>query len=155
ECGVLINAAGAWSAAIARDLGEPVPMFAAGPPLIALTSTNAWAGPSLAAVDGTVLLRPGSDGDAVTGSFPRLAADLAGGTAPVPPDRVERGIARLLEVVPGLGAVVPTLVWSGVEGYLPDLRPVIGWSATTPGLMHAFGFSGHGFQLAPGAGAAV
>jgi sarcosine oxidase subunit beta len=46
-------------------------------------------------------------------------------------------------------------VWSGVEGYLPDLLPVIGWSGTTPGLAHAFGFSGHGFQMAPGVGAAV
>ena len=46
-------------------------------------------------------------------------------------------------------------VWSGVEGYLPDMLPVIGWSRTTPGLVHAFGFSGHGFQLAPGVGAVV
>ena len=46
-------------------------------------------------------------------------------------------------------------VWSGVEGYLPDMLPVIGWSRTTPGFMHAFGFSGHGFQLAPGVGAVV
>jgi sarcosine oxidase subunit beta len=46
-------------------------------------------------------------------------------------------------------------IWSGVEGYLPDMLPVIGWSRTTPGLLHAFGFSGHGFQLAPGVGAVV
>jgi sarcosine oxidase subunit beta len=32
---------------------------------------------------------------------------------------------------------------------------VIGLSRTTPGLLHAFGFSGHGFQLAPGVGAVV
>jgi sarcosine oxidase subunit beta len=29
---------------------------------------------------------------------------------------------------------------------------VIGLSATTPGLIHAFGFSGAGFQIAPGVG---
>lgn len=28
----------------------------------------------------------------------------------------------------------------------------MGPSATTPGLFHAFGFSGHGFQLGPGVG---
>lgn len=32
---------------------------------------------------------------------------------------------------------------------MPDLIPVIGFSRTTPGLIHAFGFSGHGFQLGP------
>ena len=35
------------------------------------------------------------------------------------------------------------------------MLPVFGWSRTTPGLVHAFGFSGHGFQLAPGVGAVV
>ena len=46
-------------------------------------------------------------------------------------------------------------VWSGVEGYLPDMLPVIGWSGTTPALLHAFGFSGHGFQLVPVVGSIV
>jgi sarcosine oxidase subunit beta len=32
---------------------------------------------------------------------------------------------------------------------------VIGASATTPGLFHAFGFCGHGFQLGPGVGDAM
>jgi len=32
---------------------------------------------------------------------------------------------------------------------MPDVIPVIGFSATTPNLVHAFGFSGHGFQLGP------
>lgn len=43
-------------------------------------------------------------------------------------------------------------VWSGIEAYLPDMIPVIGPSATTPCLLHAFGFCGHGFQIAPGVG---
>jgi sarcosine oxidase subunit beta len=30
--------------------------------------------------------------------------------------------------------------------------PVIGPSRTTPGLFHAFGFCGHGFQIGPGVG---
>ena len=91
----------------------------------------------------------------MAGFFPRVKADLATGTAIVPPDRVERGLARLAEVAPGLGSMRKGRVWSGVEGYLPDMLPVIGWSGTTPALLHAFGFSGHGFQLAPGVGAVV
>lgn len=35
---------------------------------------------------------------------------------------------------------------------MPDKNPVIGFSATTPGLLHAFGFTGAGFQIAPGVG---
>ena len=44
------------------------------------------------------------------------------------------------------------LRWSGIEGEMPDEIPVIGPSRTTPGLFHAFGFSGHGFQLGPAMG---
>jgi sarcosine oxidase subunit beta len=43
-------------------------------------------------------------------------------------------------------------VWSGIEGYVTDMLPVLGFSRTTGGLVHAFGFCGHGFQLSPGVG---
>ena len=154
-CGRVVNAAGAWAGEIARQAGEPVPMFAAGPPLFTLATQNGYTGPSLHSVDGTVLLRPGRGGEVVAGSFPRVKADPVAGTAAVPPDRVERGLARLREVLPGLGRLRAGRIWSGVEGYLADMLPVIGRSGTIPGLFHAFGFSGHGFQLAPGVGAAV
>ena len=42
--------------------------------------------------------------------------------------------------------------WSGTEGYLPDHEPVIGPSATRPGLIHGFGFAGAGFQTGPAVG---
>ena len=155
SCGHVINAAGAWGAEVAAALGEEVPLFAAGPPLFTLRSERGWDGPSLAAIDGTVLLRPGPGGEAVAGAFPRVKADLVSGTAPVPPDRVARGLARLTAVLPGLGRLRAGRVWSGVEGYLPDLLPVLDWSQTTPGLLHAFGFCGHGYQLAPGVGAVL
>jgi sarcosine oxidase subunit beta len=154
-CGQVVNAAGAWAGELAQMFGEPVPMFAAGPPLFTILPEHAYSGPSLHAVDGTLLLRPGRGGEAVAGFFPRVRADLASGTAKVPMDRVERGLARLSEVAPGLGRLRQGRVWSGVEGYLPDMLPVVGWSGTTPGLLHVFGFSGHGYQLAPGVGAVV
>ncbi|HEU0158978.1 MAG TPA: FAD-dependent oxidoreductase [Hyphomicrobiaceae bacterium] len=155
SCGRLINAAGAWGAELAGACGEPVPLFAAGPPLFEVHPEHAWDGPSLAAVDGTLLLRPGLTGPAVAGTFPRVKADLGSGRAPVPPERVGPALAHLNSVVPGLGRLRAGRVWSGVEGYLPDMLPVIGASGTTPGLVHAFGFSGHGFQLAPGVGAVL
>jgi sarcosine oxidase subunit beta len=154
-CGQVVNAAGAWADELARQFGEPVPLFAAGPPLFTITPQYGYTGPSLHAVDGTLLLRPGHTGELVAGSFPRVKADIVTGAATVPTDRVQRGLARLAEVAPGLGRMRTGRIWSGVEGYLPDMLPVIGCSGTTRGLLHAFGFSGHGFQLAPGVGAVV
>jgi sarcosine oxidase subunit beta len=58
----------------------------------------------------------------------------------------------LAGLVPALAHAHVIRVWSGIEGYLPDMIPVIGRSETTPGLFHAFGFCGHGFQIGPGVG---
>jgi sarcosine oxidase subunit beta len=45
--------------------------------------------------------------------------------------------------------------WCGIEAETPDAIPVIGLSPSAPGLVHAFGYSGHGFQLGPICGVAV
>ncbi|MFX6899591.1 FAD-binding oxidoreductase, partial [Acinetobacter baumannii] len=55
-------------------------------------------------------------------------------------------------LVPALAGAHVIRSWSGIDGQMPDRIPVIGESLTTPGLFHAFGFSGHGFQLGPGIG---
>jgi sarcosine oxidase subunit beta len=61
-------------------------------------------------------------------------------------------MAALSEVIPSLRSCHVIRVWSGIEAYLPDMIPIIGPSETTPGLFHAFGFCGHGYQIGPGVG---
>jgi sarcosine oxidase subunit beta len=58
-------------------------------------------------------------------------------------------------LLPALRKVNVIRFWSGVEAYMPDRNPVLGPSATTPGLLHGFGFSGAGFQIGPAAGAVL
>jgi sarcosine oxidase subunit beta len=58
-------------------------------------------------------------------------------------------MARAVDIVPALAGAQVIRTWSGVDGQMPDQIPVIGFSSTTPRLVHAFGFSGHGFQLGP------
>ena len=69
--------------------------------------------------------------------------------------RSDRDLRRLADVVPALAGIEARHAWSGVEGYLPDMLPVIGESRTTPGVFHAFGFSGHGYQLSLGVGRVI
>ena len=45
--------------------------------------------------------------------------------------------------------------WTGVDGDTSDGVCIVGESETHPGLIHAFGFNGHGFLLGPGVGATV
>ena len=72
--------------------------------------------------------------------------------APVPPHKTLATMERLCALVPALAGAHVIRVWSGIEGYVSDMLPVIGPSQTTPNLIHAFGFCGHGFQLSPGVG---
>jgi sarcosine oxidase subunit beta len=62
-------------------------------------------------------------------------------------------MAKALQLVPQLSGVQVIRSWTGIDGETPDDIPVIGPSRTTLGLFHAFGFSGHGFQLGPAIGA--
>jgi sarcosine oxidase subunit beta len=58
-------------------------------------------------------------------------------------------MGRAVDIVPALAGAQVIRIWSGMDGQMPDHIPVIGFSSTTPRLVHAFGFSGHGFQLGP------
>lgn len=60
-----------------------------------------------------------------------------------------------LDLVPFLRPYHIIRTWSGVEGKMPDSLPMLDFSPRVPGLIHAFGFSGHGFQLGPGTGAVL
>ena len=59
------------------------------------------------------------------------------------------------ELFPVMRGVKIVRTWCGIEARTSDEIPVLGESAVAPGLFHSFGYSGHGFQLAPAAGAAI
>lgn len=152
ECDTLVNCAGAWGAEVAAQFGEPVPLFAAGPPQFVTEPIPCIISPSVQSVDGTVIFRQVARGNVIVAGFPRGPTDPIANRAPVPPAKIIATMNRLAEVAPVLASAHVIRVWSGIEGYLPDMLPVIGRSGTTPGLLHAFGFCGHGFQLGPGVG---
>ncbi|KAB2848529.1 MAG: FAD-binding oxidoreductase [Hyphomicrobiaceae bacterium] len=154
-CDKIVNAAGAWSGQFARSLGEPVPMFPAGPPIVETEARPLLGITSFLCIDGSIILRQHSDGRFWIASLSRQQADLVAGNATVPQERVASIMRRLAEICPSLAELKPVRAWSGVEGYLPDMMPVIGPSSTTPGVVHAFGMSCRGYQIAPGVGHVV
>ncbi|OIQ72716.1 sarcosine oxidase subunit beta [mine drainage metagenome] len=70
----------------------------------------------------------------------------------VEPDNVLRQMRELRRFVPALARLQLIRVWSGIEGYVGDARPVMGPSAHVPGLHYAFGFNGEGFAISLGVG---
>ncbi|MDX3807285.1 NAD(P)/FAD-dependent oxidoreductase [Bosea thiooxidans] len=152
SCGALVNSAGAWALEIAECFGETAPIFPAGPPQFVTEPFPYLIGPSVQAIDGSVIFRQIPRGNIILAGYPRTAADPQANRAPVPPVKTLAAMKALARVAPILAHCHVIRVWSGIEAYLPDMIPVIGPSGTTPGLFHAFGFCGHGFQIGPGVG---
>ncbi|CCM79097.1 NAD(P)/FAD-dependent oxidoreductase [Rhizobium mesoamericanum] len=156
EASMLLNATGAWGARIATLFGETVPIVAKGPqmgvteplPHRILPVVGVWAHDH-----GGGYLRQVERGNIVFGGGAnRIDVSLDTGYAKADPARLPGQLRSLLPILPALKNVAVIRTWSGCEGYVEDGLPVIGRSSTTPGLFHAFGFSGHGFQLGPGVG---
>jgi sarcosine oxidase subunit beta len=152
EAPLVVNAAGAWGNEIAAMFDETTPMFPAAPPNFVTEPLPYFITSALQDAAGAVIIRQVARGNVSVGFYPRGPADRVRNRAPVPPAKVLLGLGHMARVVPMLGSAQVIRVWSGIEGYLPDMLPVMGWSRTTKNLLHAFGFCGHGFQLSPGVG---
>ncbi|GHC72634.1 NAD(P)/FAD-dependent oxidoreductase [Limoniibacter endophyticus] len=148
----LLNAAGGWANAICTQFGEPVPLFSAGPPQFVTEPLPYHLKPSVYAIEGDLIIRQIPRGNYIFAGYPRTLANADGRHTFVPPHKTLNGMRAVASHIPALSNAEVIRVWSGVEGYLPDMLPVIGESQTTPGLFHAFGASGGGFQIAPAVG---
>jgi len=151
-CDVLLNSAGAWGGAIAEQFGEPTPIFAAGPVQLITEPTGLFLENVIHAVDGSIIFRQTQRGNILIAGHPRVPVDFANRRSRVPPRKLATNLARMLELAPHLSHLTLLRSWTGIEGYFPDMIPVIGPSRTTPGLFHAFGFCGHGLQIGPAVG---
>lgn len=149
---VLVNATGGWAGAICARFGEEVPLFSAGPPQFVTEPLPYVLRPSVYAIDGEMILRQIPRGNFIFAGYPRTLSNSDGQHTFVPPHKTLNGMRSVARHIPALKHAQVMRVWSGVEGYLPDMLPAVGPSLTTPGLYHAFGGSGGGFQIAPAVG---
>lgn len=149
----LINAAGAWGAQIAEMFGEAVPLETITPQMVVTEPVSYFMRPVTGICGGSVYIRQIPRGNIIFGNTGGGVADLDAGLSYVVPERTLETFAHAVKLVPRIAEALVIRVWTGLEGATADGHPVIGPSRTTPGLIHGFGFSGHGFQLSPAVGA--
>ncbi len=144
----MLNCAGAWGASVAAAFGETVPLAAIAPQMVVTEPTRHFIEPALGMCDAGIYLRQVARGNVVFGGGAGIA-DTVASRAYVLPEHTLAAGALAASLIPRLANLQIIRVWTGIEGEMPDALPVIGPSQTTAGLWHAFGFSGHGFQLGP------
>lgn len=146
----LLNCAGAWAGAIAARFGEAVPMVSAHPVMVVTEPLGMFMNLSLGVEGGGIYARQALRGNCVIGGSRGYALDAD--RARPSREAISLVSQQTVELLPALCHAHIIRTWSGTEGYLPDCEPVIGFSATTPGLIHGFGFAGAGFQIGPAVG---
>jgi sarcosine oxidase subunit beta len=148
---IVINSAGAWADSFARDFGEPVPLTRTYPSMVVTEPLAPFLGVNIGMEGGGIYARQVARGNVIVGG--ERGQQLADPDYSRPrSDGVLAIMQRASELFSGLRHAHAIRFWSGTEATMPDNNPVIGPSGTTPGLIHAFGFSGAGFQIAPGVG---
>ncbi|MBL8698952.1 MAG: FAD-binding oxidoreductase [Alphaproteobacteria bacterium] len=147
----MLNVAGYWGGEIAAWFGERVPIAPLCPNMIVTEPLPYFIDRSIGVCGGNVYVRQVERGNVIFGGG-RGWGDPGLERSRPRADVARSAMARLLEVVPQLRTAQVIRSWTGFDGEMPDDIPVIGPSGTTPNLIHAFGFSGHGFQLGPAVG---
>ncbi|HSI61430.1 MAG TPA: FAD-dependent oxidoreductase [Ideonella sp.] len=153
---ILLVTAGAWAGKLSALFDEPVPLAVHGPQMTVTEPLPYRIAPTIGVytphLHETVYFRQVQRGNIVCGGFARGPASIETNRATVLPEAILGQMQQLRRVMPGFAQVSIIRSWSGIESYLPDDVPIMGASATTPGLFYAFGFCGAGFQIGPGTG---
>lgn len=144
----LINTAGIGAGTVAAWFGDEAPVGPVIPNMIVTEPLPMFVTRAIGVCGGDIYVRQVARGNVIMGGGCGWGdADLTY-SRPITEQSLT-GMAKTLDLVPALKGAQVIRTWTGIDGQMPDRIPVIGLSTTTPNLVHAFGFSGHGFQLGP------
>jgi sarcosine oxidase subunit beta len=142
----VVNAAGAWSASVARLAGVELPNRPTRHEILVTDPLKPWLGP-LVSLLGTGLYFSQSQRGEIVGGMgdPAEPAGIESGST-------LRFLARFARTLTGLvPATRPLRVmrqWAGCYDVTPDNNPILG-AAGPENFLQLSGFVGHGFMMAP------
>ncbi len=150
---IVVNAAGAWAALVAKFAGVELPVE---PLRRMLVPTEPFSGipqtaPMTVDMTNGFHFRPEGRGLLLAWNDPE---ETSGFKTSFEPAFIEKILTRAVDRVPCLETVEvnPRRCWAGLYEMTPDHYPVFGPVAQVPGLYLANGFSGHGVMHSPATG---
>jgi sarcosine oxidase subunit beta len=154
EAPTLINCAGAWGGQVAEMLGERVPVKAWAPMLMITERMAPFVKPVVVAQGRALSFKQFDNGTVLIGGGHCGKADLQSNETQLDTAGLTANARAAISIFPIMQKVTIVRCWTGIEGRMPDEIPVIGPSKRE-NAFHCFGFSGHGFQLAPAVGSII
>lgn len=148
ETPILVNAAGAWGGRLAEMMGDHVPLEAKALMLMVTERMRPFLSPVVGAQGRALSFKQFANGTVLIGGAYEGVADLVDGSTKLDVRGLAKNAAAAAAVFPLMRKVRIARAWTGIEGMTPDRLPVIG-PGSREGAFHLFGFSAHGFALAP------
>jgi len=148
----LLNCAGAWAGEFARQAGEPAPIEAVAPMMLVTQRLPHFCNAVVGVAGRPLSFKQMANGTVVVGGATRGKAYPDTNVTEMDFHELRRSARAAADVFPIMSSAKVVRSWSGIEALMPDRIPVIGRSSTEENLFHAFGFSEHGFQMAPAVG---
>jgi sarcosine oxidase subunit beta len=149
----VVNAAGAWAGNIAALMGDNIPLGYKASMMIVTERIAPLLKPVVSMMSRPLSFKQSNQGTLVIGGGLQGSADVEAQKSFVNFSELAKGAQAATDLFPCVGRVRIVRTWTGIEGTTADHLPVIGASPHANGCYHAFGFSGHGFQLVPVVGA--
>jgi sarcosine oxidase subunit beta len=149
EAPVVVNCAGAWAGEVAALIGDNAPLVPIVPMMMVTGRVPRFLDPVVLGAGRPLSLKQMPNGTVVIGGGYLAHGDPARETSRIDFAGMRQSADTVREVFPNLAEAPIVRCWAGFEGRMPDDIPVIGPSAASENAFHAFGFSGHGFQLGP------
>ncbi|MEX3690180.1 NAD(P)/FAD-dependent oxidoreductase [Paraburkholderia sp. BR14263] len=151
----LLVTAGAWSGELARQAGEPVPVYPEGLMLMVTHRVAPFCRATLGATGRPLSFKQFDNGTVVIGGKLIGIADLPGRHGEVDFMRLVKSAQTVVELFPHLRHLGVNRAWAGVEAFTADSLPIISASRRAANLYYSFGYCGSGFQLGPACGKLV
>ena len=152
QSSMVVNAAGAWAGRIAALAGDVIPLETKASMMIVTERVAPFVRPTVSSAIRKLSFKQTDQGTILIGGGQQGRPDLENERAEVDAARLAASAAAALALFPSVGALRIVRSWAGLEAKTRDNVAVAGLSPSAPGLMHLFGFSGHGFQLVPALG---
>lgn len=151
----IVNAAGAWAGQVAAMVGDQIPLKTKASMMIVSERLAPMVRPVVSSLGRSVSFKQSDQGTLVIGGGLQAVPDLDTESYALRLGVLAQGARAVTDLFPCVRNVRMVRVWAGLEAATSDMVPVVGPAVNAPGVFHAFGYSGHGFQLAPVVGAAL
>ncbi len=154
DADIVVNAAGGWSSEVARRAGVELPTRPVRHEICATEPLKPFLDPMVVRASDGLYFSQTMRGELVGGiSVPHPEGLGPGMTTSA--GFLTRYARAILGLYPALRELRVLRAWSGYYDESPDGLPILGADPALPGLVHAAGFGGHGFMLAPAIGRLV